>query len=84
MPTIAIVDGVTITIFMQDHLPPHIHARIAEHQAQISILTGDILKGSLPAAKRKSVQAWLAQNRGAVAFAWTEVRAGRPVKGLLT
>ncbi len=29
MPTIAIVEGVRIMIFLNDHLPPHLHALFA-------------------------------------------------------
>jgi hypothetical protein len=43
----------------------------------ISIVTGDILEGSLPRAKQKAVQDWLAANREHVAYVWQEVRALR-------
>jgi hypothetical protein len=51
MPTIALVAGVRIIIYPKDHLPPHLHAILAEHEAMISIVTGDVLEGSLPRAK---------------------------------
>lgn len=76
MPTIAIIDGVRIVIYLKDHLPPHLHAMFAEHEAQISIVTGDILNGSLPPAKAKSVNAWLATNREQVASIWKDIREG--------
>lgn len=46
MPTIAIVLGVRIITYPKDHLPPHLHAKFAEHEAMISILTGQVLEGS--------------------------------------
>ncbi len=63
MPTIAIVVGVRIVIYPKDHLPPHLHAILAECEAMISIVTGDVLEGSLPRAKLKAVQKWLAEHR---------------------
>lgn len=33
---------------MRDHRPPHFHAIHAEHEAQIDIATGEIIKGKLP------------------------------------
>ena len=77
MPTIAIIDGVRIVIHLKDHLPPHLHAMFIGHEAQISILTGDILNRSLPPAKAKAVETWLADHREQVAYIWVEIREGR-------
>jgi hypothetical protein len=77
MPTIAIIDGVRILIHLKDHLPPHLHAIFAESEAQVSIATGEVLHGSLPRAKIRAVQEWLAANREQVAYIWTEIRAKR-------
>jgi hypothetical protein len=35
MPTVAIVEGVKIQLFAQEHPPAHFHAVIAEHRVQI-------------------------------------------------
>jgi hypothetical protein len=83
MPTIAIVLGVRIIIYPKDHLPPHLHAKFAEHEAMISIATGHVLEGSLPRAKLSAVQAWLAKHRGQVAFVWREIRALRYQGGMI-
>ena len=77
MPTIAIVAGVRIIIYPKDHLPPHLHAKFAEFEILISILTGDVLEGSMPRGKLRDVQAWLAVNREHVSYVWQEVRALR-------
>ncbi len=77
MPTIAVVDGVRIMIYYKDHLPPHLHAIFSGSEAQISIATGEVLNGSLPRAKFRAVQNWLAANREQVAYIWTETRAKR-------
>jgi hypothetical protein len=74
MPTIAIVFGVRIVIYPKDHLPPHLHAIFAEHEAMISIVTGDVLEGSLPRAKLRAVREWLAAHREHVAYVWREIR----------
>jgi hypothetical protein len=74
MPTIAIIAGVRIMIYPKDHLPPHLHARFAKQEAMISIVTGDLLEGSLPRTKLKAVQDWLMANREQVAYLWQEIR----------
>lgn len=83
MPTIALVSGVRIIIYPKDHLPPHLHAKLAEHEAMISIVTGDLLEGSLPRAKLRAVQEWLAAHREEVAFVWQEIRAKRYQGGMI-
>lgn len=83
MPTIAIVEGVRITMYLNDHLPPHLHALLGEHEAQISIVTGAVLHGALPPAKLRRVRRWLAANREQVSYIWTEIRAGRDGGGMI-
>ncbi|MGE0750655.1 MAG: DUF4160 domain-containing protein [Variibacter sp.] len=83
MPTIALVAGVRIIIYPKDHLPPHLHAKFAEQEAMISILTGDVLVGSLPRAKLRAVQDWLAAHREHVAYVWEEIRALRYQGGMI-
>jgi hypothetical protein len=51
MPTVAIVDGVKIQFYLDEHPPPHFHAVFAEFAAQIQIDPPRILRGSLPQAK---------------------------------
>ena len=83
MPTIAIVLGVRIIIYPKDHLPPHLHAKFAEYEAMISILTGDVLEGSLPRAKLRAVQEWLSRHREQVAYIWREIRDLRYQGGMI-
>jgi hypothetical protein len=83
MPTIALVAGVRIVIYPKDHLPPHLHAILAEHEAMISIVTGDLLEGSLPRAKLRAVRKWLAAHREEVAYVWREISAQRYQGGMI-
>jgi hypothetical protein len=83
VPTIAIVDGVKIMIFANDHAPPHIHAKHAEFEALISIATGDMLEGSLPPSKLRAVREWFAPRQPHLAHLWVEIRAHRYRGGLI-
>lgn len=83
MPTIAIVAGDRIVIYPKDHLPPRLHGILAEHEVMISIVTGDVLEGSLPRAKLKVVQKWLAKHRVQVAYVWREIRDARYQGGMI-
>jgi len=58
MPTVAIVEGVRIRFYADEHPPPHFHAVFAEYQVRIGIQPLRVLNGSLPSAKLAAVLAW--------------------------
>ncbi|MGB8401920.1 DUF4160 domain-containing protein [Bradyrhizobium sp.] len=58
MPVVAIVDGVKIMFYANEHPPAHFHAKIAEFQAVIDIDSLKIVAGRLPPAQTRSVLAW--------------------------
>lgn len=57
MPTISFFYGIIITMYYDDHNPPHFHAK---YQGEIAEITfdGEILKGNLPEKQLRIVQAW--------------------------
>jgi Domain of unknown function (DUF4160) len=73
VPVVAMVDGVKIEFYPDEHPPPHFHARYAEFVAQIDIRTSKILRGSLPPAKINRVLAWAAGHRAELMDAWSAV-----------
>jgi len=70
MPTIAIVDGVKIQMFYDDHAPPHFHATIGGEEAWIVIRSLEVLYGSLPPAKLRRVLTWAREHQGELALNW--------------
>jgi hypothetical protein len=52
MPVVAIVDGMLIMFFFNDHDPPHFHVDCGDFRAKVSIATLKIIDGALPANKR--------------------------------
>src|ERR1700676_3686741 len=51
MPTVAIVDGVKIQFYCDDHPPSHFHVEWGEYRAQIAIDSLVIVNGYIPKAK---------------------------------
>jgi hypothetical protein len=81
MPTVAIVEGVKIQLFAQEHPPPHFHAVFAEYRAQIDIGSLNVLRGRLPPPKLAVVISWAETRREALTRAWDTVLAKqRPEK----
>jgi Domain of unknown function (DUF4160) len=46
MPTIAIVDGILILLYFNDHMAAHFHAQGADFHARIRIETGEVIESS--------------------------------------
>ncbi len=53
MPTISFFYGIAIRMYLRDHPPPHFHVIYQQHEANVSIETGDIIEGKLPVAARR-------------------------------
>jgi len=43
MPTIAVVDGILIILYFNDHAPPHFHAQGSDFHARIRIEDGGVI-----------------------------------------
>ena len=80
MPTVAIVDGIRIIFYGNDHGLPHFHAAMAEHRAAIDIDTLAIVKGSLPSPAQRKIVNWASTRRIELLDAWERARAGHPKK----
>jgi hypothetical protein len=77
MPTIAIVDGVKLQMFYNDHTPPHFHAILGGNELLVAIDNLDVLRGSLPPARLRRVLAWAAEHRGELAANWRRCQNGQ-------
>ena len=58
MPEISSFYGIKITMYYNDHLPPHFHAKYGNAEALIDIQNGVVVKGFFPAKQLKLVLAW--------------------------
>jgi Domain of unknown function (DUF4160) len=64
LPTVAIVEGVKVQFFFNDHPPPHFHVEYAGERAQVLLDGLTLLHGAIPIAKLQRVRDW-AQTRQA-------------------
>jgi hypothetical protein len=48
MPVLSQFLGIVVTMYFNDHNPPHFHVRYGEYRASISVTNFSILEGSLP------------------------------------
>ncbi len=82
MAKLAIVEGVKLFMYENDHPTPHFHALFAEHHAVIDIETLSVVKGGIPKSKLRSVRDWARPRQGRVLQAWALTRAHFPAEPL--
>ena len=78
MPLITKFYGIIITMYWNDHLPPHFHAKFGEYKALFD-LDGNIIKGEFPSNQRKLVEAWVVLHKEELAADWELARESVPV-----
>ncbi len=72
MPTIIDSGTFKISMYFEDHNPPHVHVLTADGEAQVEIMTGEVLAGSMRRAVEKLALPWIAENRKALMTRWDE------------
>ncbi len=75
MPTVAVIDGMKIRFYNDEHPPAHFHAVYAEHIALIDIDTLKISKGHIPPAQYRKVRHWAQAQRGQLMQVWLLCRS---------
>ena len=71
VPEISRFLGIVITMYFNDHEPPHFHVRYAEYRATLSIDASELLEGQLPPRVLGLVAEWAALHRFELRRNWT-------------
>jgi len=58
MPEISRFLGIVVSMYFDDHHPPHFHIRYNEYRAVMDIRSLNIVLGVLPARVRAPVEEW--------------------------
>jgi hypothetical protein len=74
--------GIAIRMYYRDHAPPHFHAIYGEHEAFISIETGEIIAGHLPKAAARLVNEWALARRSELRENWRRAQQSQPLERL--
>ncbi len=84
MPIISRFLGITISMFWDDHVPAHFHARYGEYEITVAILTG-VVQGSFPRRALRHVLEWYEINKDELLADWELCRqkeTPRPIEPL--
>jgi hypothetical protein len=63
MPVYEFLDGIKINVYMNDHVPPHIHASIGEYESLIDIKKVSEMVGNLPKTHLRKVLVYVKENQ---------------------
>lgn len=70
MPTISMFRGIKITMYWQDHMPPHFHAYYGGEEVLISINDLEAIEGHIPSKQLKMVLGWAAIRQAELMENW--------------
>lgn len=70
MPEICRFLGIVITMYFDEHNPPHFHVRYNEFRASVEISSLNVIAGTLPARVRGLVQEWAELHKEELAEIW--------------
>lgn len=80
MPVISTFFGIIIRIFHDDHNPPHFHVYYSEHEAVIEIVSGKMIRGSLPTRAKKLVEEWRMLHQNELLKCWSQAQQLKSLK----
>ena len=79
MPEISRFYGIIITMYYNDHNPPHFHARYGDDVVLISIEDLEIIEGNFPSRASNMVVEWAKKNKSKLQENWDNIRNEKPV-----
>ena len=80
MPELSRFHGVRITMYADDHNPPHFHAEAGGKEALFDINDGVFMKGSLSSREARLVLAWYELHKAELHENWIKLSKGEPHK----
>lgn len=80
MPEVSRFLGIKITMYPDDHNPPHFHAVYNEYEAQFSIDPLEIIKGKLPFRVLGMIIEWAFMHKNELLKNWENAQNKQPIK----
>jgi len=80
VPEISRFYGIVITMFYDDHGPPHFHAHYAGFEAQIELSALTVLHGDLPPRALGLVAEWARLHAEELTADWRLARERQPLR----
>lgn len=81
MPEISRFFGIVVSMYWNDHNPPHFHAAYGDCEAVVS-LDGEVLQGDLPRRALSMALEWSAMHRTELLANWERARLRKPLNSI--
>jgi phosphomannomutase len=79
MPEISRFFGIIISMYFDEHNPPHFHARYGKDYVAVEIATLRVIEGEFPPRALGLVIEWAAQHRDELVRNWNDARNEQPL-----
>ena len=79
MHELSLFFGIRVTMYYNDHMPPHFHAEYNGQDAVVDILRSRVVRGALPSRQLKMVLAWAAIHQDELMQNWELARDEKPL-----
>ncbi len=70
MPTVSFFRGIKVSLYWNDHLPPHFHASYGGQEVLVSIEDLEVLEGNMPSKQLKMLLGWAAFHQDELRDNW--------------
>jgi len=77
MPQVSRFFGIVISMFYDEHNPPHFHVYYGEHTAEIGINDLNVLVGKLPSRVLGLVIEWASMHQAELLENWKRIEDGQ-------
>lgn len=74
------IGKIILTVYANDHLPPHFHAVHPDFESQIEIRTPMVMRGNAPPPAYKAIMRWAEANVAKIKAEWNRINPRSPVK----
>ena len=79
MPEISLFYGIRVTMYYNDHMPPHFHAEYNGHKALVDINNIQVIRGSLPNKQLRLILAWCTIHQDELMQNWELAKDMKPL-----
>ncbi len=86
MPEVSSFQGIRVTMYYNDHPPPHFHVRYGGQKAIVTIEAPALWAGYFPSSQLNLVKEWAVRNQIALNENWELARKQeklKPISGLI-
>jgi hypothetical protein len=80
MPQVSSFFGIKVTMYYNDHPPPHFHVRYGSQKAIITIDSPKIWQGDIPSPQFNLIKDWAIENRNSLQKNWSLARQQQPLE----